>query len=276
MQSGRVSAIQAHRRGLWRIRIWPAIVAAVLIFAASYGVFLGVVPVLWSLVGLAIYLLIWFLWSLYYTPRWLNWMALHSHNPKTTYEFARTSYLKTWKKPFLFWSGKKKKAYKQAFDEQMAVVRASYIEDAKERYKDKRPIVVHYRFANLVWILLFELILMAVFALLFVNETLVELKVLSAVFFGIGLLGVFYTIRSIWRRNVTVLEITIHGITIQGHHYGWDELDRIDIVRENVLVYKKFKGAEQELKLKNLSLTGSYLDELILFYRQVKTPEVEE
>lgn len=268
-----VSANKAYRKGLWQVRIWPMVVVLVVFAGLVYASVQYGFPVEWSLIIWGAVSLICFIWSLRSIGKWKSWMASNTVNPKTALEMAKASFLKhTWKENLAIWGKAAKQQFRTDFDQRMDTVKQEYLKDAKERYSHKRPVVVHHRFSGLMWMLLFEVIVLTGVVLLFMSLDDMMVKVILGIVLLIGFGGVLYTIKTIWKRNQTVIEISLHGITILDKHYGWIELENVDIVRGDTLVYQKHKGPEQELKLHNLSLSADYLDELILFYRTVNAP----
>lgn len=272
-----VSANKAHRKGLWQVRVWPMTVTLLVFGGLTYASYQLGFPVEWSLIIFAVVAMLCFIWSLRSIGKWKQWMAVSTINPKTAMEMAKASFLKHgWKENMAIWGKSAKLQFRTDFDTRMDLVRKEYMEDAKERYSHKRPVVVHHRFSGLMWMLLFEVIVLTGLVLLFLSLEDNMLRVLLGIVFVVGIGGVLYTIKTIWKRNQTILEISLHGITILEKHYGWIELENVDIVRGDTLIYQKHKGPEQELKLKNLSLSADYLDELILFYRTANAPIGEQ
>ncbi len=275
-QQNKVTANKAYSRGLWRVRIWPMVIVLVAFGGLLYAVLQVGIALEYALIAFGAVLLICFIWSLRNIGKWKTWMAENSGNPKTSLELAKASFLKySLKENLAIWSKNEKLKYRSAFDKRMDEVRKEYLTDAENRYSNKQPVIVHYKFSGLLWMLLFEIAVIAGLVILFMQQDDTGLK---AVFGGlalIGFVGFIYTIKTIWKRNVKVIEITVHGITILEEHFGWIELETIDVVRGNTLIYKRHKGEQKELNTSNLSLSGNYLDELILFYRTVKTSETE-
>ena len=271
------SANKAFRKGLWQVRIWPLVVMILTFGGLIYATLELGVPVSWAIASFLSVVFACAIWSLRRIGVWKSWMAANTVNPKTALEMAKASFLKQqWKENLAIWGKAKKEAYRQNFDARMAAVKESYLKDAKERYAEKKPVIVHYRFSGLLWMLLFEVIVLTGLLLLFIYQPDVTFKAISGVVFFVGFGGLIYTIKTIWNRNQTVIEITLHGITILGKHFGWIELQTVDVVRGDTLIYQKHKGPEQEFKIKNLSLSGDYLDELILFYRTVNAPKEDQ
>jgi hypothetical protein len=274
-ESSLVTANKAHRKGLWQVRIWPMFVVLLVFGGLIYGIIQYALPIDISLIGFTAVVLLCFIWSLRRIGTWKSWMAANTVNPKTAMEMANASFLKhKWKENLAIWGKSSKLKFRTDFDERMAEVKKAYMKDAEDRYAHKKPVSVHYRFAGLLWMLMFEVIVLTGLILLFMYQDDAMVKIIAGVVFVLGLGGMFYTLKTIWKRNQTILEISIHGITIQGKHYGWIELENVDIVKDDTLVYQKHKGPEQIVELNNLSLSGDYLDELILFYRtaqQAKT-----
>ena len=272
-----VSANKAHRKGLWQVRIWPMVVVLLTFGGLVYASFQMAFPIEWSLIIFGLVAMLCFVWSLRRIGTWKKWMAANTINPKTAIEMAKASFLKhAWKENLAIWGKAAKVQYREDFDKRMDLVKQEYLKDAKERYSHKRPVVVHHRFSGLMWMLLFEIIVLTGLVLLFMSIDDNMVKVILGIVFFIGFGGVIYTIKTIWKRNQTILEISLHGISILGKHYGWIELENVDIVRGDTLIYQKHKGPEQELTLKNLSLSADYLDELILFYRTANAPVGEQ
>ena len=273
-EQNRVTAIKAYKRGLWRIRIWPMILLILFAIGIGYLIFLELLT--W-VIGLGIvlgFILIGSIWSLRKIATWKMWMVKNTINPKTAIELARSTFLKaSWKESLTIWGGRAKTEYRELYDAQMAQLKQAYLKDAKDRYSHKRPISIHYRFASLMWMFLFEVIVLSGLIYLFIIQEDLMVKIVLGLLFIIGFGALIYTLKTIWRRNRTVIEISIHGITIEGKHFGWIELDEVDVVRGDTLVYQKHKGPKQEMTLKNLSLSGDYLDELILFYRNTDAKE---
>ncbi|MFT5724566.1 MAG: hypothetical protein ACI9JN_001685 [Bacteroidia bacterium] len=271
-----VSANKAHRKGLWQIRIWPMIVVVFVFAGLVFGIVQYDLPINLSLIGFGAVALLCFIWSIRKIGTWKSWMAANTVNPKAATEMAKASFLRhKWKENLAIWGKTSKQQYRSNFDERMAELKEAYLKDAEDRYAHKQPVSVHYRFASLLWMLLFEVVVLTGLALLFMYQEDHMVRIIAGAVFLIGLGGLIYTLKIIWNRNQTVLEISVHGITIHGTHYGWIELENVDIVKGDTLIYQKYKGPEQEVKLKNLSLTGDYLDELILFYRTTQTAKVK-
>ena len=272
-----VSANKAHRKGLWLVRIWPMVITLLVFGDLTYASVQMSFPIEWSLIIFGAVAFICFIWSLRSIGTWKKWMAANTVNPKTALEMAKVSFLKHgWKENLAIWGKAAKQQFREDFDRRMELVKQEYLKDAKERYSHKRPVSVHHRFSGLMWMLLFEVIVLTGLVMLFLSLEDNVMRIILGLVFILGFGGVLYTIKTIWKRNQTIIEITLHGITITGKHYGWIELDNVDIVRGDTLVYQKHKGPEQELKLKNLSLSADYLDELILFYRTENTPIGEQ
>ncbi|MFT5511689.1 MAG: hypothetical protein ACI8SE_000082 [Bacteroidia bacterium] len=271
-KSNLVSANKAFRKGLWQVRIWPLIVVVLSFVGLTYATVQMGFPIEWAAIVFASIALFCSIWSLIRIGTWKSWMAANTVNPKTAIEMAKSSFLKqAWKEKFAFWGKAKKLQYREDFDARMSAVKEEYLKDAKERYAHKRPVIVHYRFSSLLWMLLFEVVVLTGLLLLFVYQTDNTLRMIAGALFLIGFAGLIYTLKTIWKRNQTVIEITLHGITIEGKHFGWIELEKVDIVKGDTLIYQKHKGPEIQFELKNLSLSGDYLDELILFYRTSDT-----
>lgn len=273
----KVTALKAYKRGLWRIRIWPLIFFVILAAGIGYLIFLELLTLVIGLGILVGFTLVGFIWSLRKIATWKTWMVKNTINPKTAIELARSSFLKaSWKESLTLWGKSAKQEYRELYDAQMAQVKQAYLKDAKERYSHRRPVSVHYRFASLMWMFLFEIIVLSALVYLFVVQDDLTIKILLGLLFVVGFGAMLYTIKTIWKRNQTVIEISVHGITIEGKRYGWIELEEVDVVRGDTLVYQKHKGPKQEMHLKNLSLTGDYLDELILFYRTSDAKETTQ
>ncbi|MBO6517110.1 MAG: hypothetical protein JJ975_11220 [Bacteroidia bacterium] len=264
----RVSANKAYRKGLRWVLIWPitinVLLAAGLVFSFLEG-FIPLVVGVWLVVAFVTASVV---WSFRQKARWQLWMVNTSSNPKTSIELARASFLKSgFSRATTLWLSKEKDTYNRRFEERMDALRKDYLASASEKYGDRHTVNVTYAFSGLLWVLLFELVVLGGLGYLFWILEDPTLKTMISVLLVLAVIGTIYTMRTIWKRNTTVLEIAKHGIRIEETYFGWLELEEIDIVRGNLLVYKKFNEEQQEYKLKNLSISGEYLDELILFYR---------
>jgi hypothetical protein len=228
----------------------------------------GVLPLEIALFIQAGVLLLTFVWGLRQRRRWRTWMVQHSENPKTSLELAKASFLRSKMLDRLaFWSGAVRNKFQEDFNARMEALRATHLEAASHKYEKFPTINVYHKFSGLLWMLLFELVVVAGVVYLFMHQEDMTIKVILTALVVLALGGIWYTIKTIWRRNTTVLEISKHGIRIEEEYYGWVELQHIDIVRGNTLEYQKNGQDLQTLTFKNLSLSADYLDELILFYR---------
>ena len=263
---------KAFRKGWFQVRLWPSLINVLALGLIIYLVFFA--AVLAWLTGLIIVLVVAIvsgIWSLRQIGRWKLWMVKSTNNPKTANELAEHSFIPNWKRKVILWTPAEKHEYKQRFDTRMEEWRETHLKLAKEKYEGKKSIVVTYSFGSLFWLLLLELLTTLGVAYFFMKESETTIKVMLAGLVVLLVVAILYTIRTIWRRNTTVLEITPHGIRIEDEFYGWLELEHIDIVRGEELLYKKHGGIEESLPVHNLSLSGEYLDELILFYRNQST-----
>ncbi len=264
----KVSANRAYRKGLWNVTVWPLVIVVIVLAGLVWGIIEAIVPLVISYVIMGGVILLMLIWSSRRKGTWKLWMVDHSANPKTSLELAKSSFLKYRLSELLtLWTKAEQATFVDQYDKRMENLRKEYLASASEKYGDKHTVNVHFKFSGLLWILLFEALVIAGLIFLFMGQADMTIKAILSVLLVIGFIGVVYTIKTVWNRNVTVLEISKHGIRIEKAFFGWLELEVVDIVRGNLLVYKTYHGEQQEYKMRNLSLSGEYLDELILFYR---------
>ena len=183
-----VSANKAFRKGLWQVRVWPLVVMIIAFGGLTYAALELALPVMWAIASFLLVVLLCAIWSLRRIGVWKSWMAANTVNPKTALEMAKASFLKQpWKENLAIWGKVKKETYRQNFDDRMAAVKESYLKDAEKRYAEKKPVIIHYRFAGLLWMLLFEVIVLTGVLLLFMYQPDVTLKTIAGVLFFIVL-----------------------------------------------------------------------------------------
>lgn len=268
MSENRVSANVAFRKGRRQVVVWPIVILILVVGGLTYGLIEQLITLeLGGIIVLCCGVLL-YLWSFRLKAKWKTWMVKHSMNPKTSLELARASFLKSrFLEKLILWSPSERKAFDQTYEQRMESLRKDYLVSASEKYGDRHTVHVHHRFTSLMWMLLFELVVVTGIFFLIREQEDLTIKIIESTSFVLGIIGILYTVRLIWRRNATVLEISKKGIRIEDVYYGWSELEEIDVVRGNTLVYKKRREEEQSLVFKNLSLSAEYLDELILFYK---------
>lgn len=264
----RVTPRKAYRRGHWQVVWWPIIFILLALGGLIWAVIAVLITVPILLIAFGSMLLIWLVWSLRRIAVWKHWMVRNSANPKTTLELAKTSFLKRkWSETMTIWTSKSRDEYNHLFEERMDEVRKEYLDSAAKKYAEGNTISVHYNFGSLPFMLMFEAIVITGLILLYKYLDDATMKIIMVVLATVSFGGFLYTLRMLWSRNRTVLEISKHGIKIEDKYYGWLELAEVDIVRGNTLIYRKHRDIEKSYDVSRLSLTGEYLDELILFYR---------
>ncbi len=276
MSTGKhISAHSAYRKGLWNVRVWPILINILIASTLVYAIVAGVFPIEIALIVQAAVLLLSFIVALRQRNKWRMWMVNHSENPKTSLELARASFLRNeGLDRIAFWGKNKRLEFQETFDARMQELRAEHLEAAASKYEKFPTINVYHKFSGLVWMFLFELLVVGGVVYLFLHQEDNTIKIILSVLMALSLGGIWYTLKTIWKRNTTVLEISKHGIRIQHTYYGWLELEHIDVVRGDTLEFQKNGGRLQTLTFKNLSLSADYLDELILFYRSKSSETV--
>lgn len=262
-----VSNDKAYRKGLFSVRIWPMLLFILISGGLVYLTFLDYLKHSIALYLIAAVGLLSLLRSLYAIGKWKKWMVLNADDPKITLEKARNSFIKSKLFENLAFMGSASKAeFLNTYDERMSAIRVAKLDAASLKFDANDKISVHQKLTSTSRLLVFEFIVAISVALLFFYQEDLTIRLIAGALFIISLMGIYYTLKTLWKKNKTVLEVSQRGIRIDNMYYGWGELEIVDIVKGDTLIYRP-KGKEQkERRVDQLSLPADYLDELILFY----------
>ena len=270
----KTSVAKSYRRGLWSVRVFPIFFLVLWSAGAIYLAFDGYITYTLSLYAIGLMAVLSFLWSQYQLGKWKMWMVENAENPKTVLEKARDGFMSPQIfENLAFLGGGARKRFHLRYDERMAEIRSSNLSSAASKYDVKNVISVHQQLGTTVRFILFELIVVAAVGFLFAYQSDVTIRLISGALLILTIIGIYFTFRTLWRKNQTVLEVSQHGIRINNKYYGWIELEEVDIVRGDTLIYKPHHGEKLEMRIDNLSLATDYLDELILFYKTAHATE---
>jgi len=268
------SVVKSYRRGLWSVRILPLFFLILWSVAAVWLAFDGYLTYTLSLYAIGLMVILTFIWSQYQMGKWKMWMVENAENPKTVLEKARSGFMRQrLLENMAFLSGKSRKLFLARFDERMSEIRSSHLASAAGKYDVTNTVSVHQSLSSTLQLILFELLVGATVIFLFIYQQDTVVRLISGTLLVAALVGLYFTFKTLWRKNQTVLEVSQHGIRIDGKYYGWIELDEVDIIKGDTLIYKPHHGETQELTVDNLSMPADYLDELILYYKTARASE---
>lgn len=270
----KTSVEKAYQRGVWTVRVLPIFFLLLWSAGSIWLAFDGYINYTLALYAIGLMLILTFLWSQYQLGKWKMWMVANAENPKTVLEKARSGFMKfRILENMAFLGSKARKRFQEEYDERMSQIRVAHLNSATEKYDVSNVVTVHKKMTSTLRLIVFEFIVGATVTFLFIYQTDNMLRLISGTLLVATCIGLYFTFRTLWSKNKSVLEVSQHGIRIHDNYYGWIELDEVDVIKGDTLIYKPHHGEKLKLRVDNLSMSADYLDELILFYRTAHVSE---
>lgn len=264
----------AYRRGLWRCQIWVLVFLFAAITVLVWLAFDGRIEYKTSLFLIGLIAAFSFLLYLYQIGRWKLWMVDHAENPKIVLELARDGFMPYhFLENLAFMGPSSRRYFHETFERRMVEIRSRHLANAANRFKEDQTLFVHQKLSPTLKLLIFELLVMIAIGILFYTQQDTTIRIITALLMIMAMIGFFYTIKWLWLKHKTLLEISRHGVRIEGNYYGWADLEVIDVIKGNTLMYKPKNGEQLEQKVNRLSMDAATLDEAILYYRTLPTTQ---
>jgi ABC-type multidrug transport system fused ATPase/permease subunit len=268
MNENLIHAKSAYKKGLRKLVLWPILLILLLLTLSTYLTIEGFLTPLYMIMVVFLMVLGYFVYFISAAPKWQEWMLVHSKNPKTTLELAMKSFLKYKHVNKLFlWGADRKEEFNRTYQERINELKVAAAQKGKEKFDASDVFRAHEKVGNLWFLLFLELFAAAAGVYLIWNFSL-ELALMGiAVFLTVTMFVLFLlSARSIWKKKSNVLVLSKNGVEVNDLQYGWDEIQKIDTIREEEFYLKAHDGTTEKISLKPLNKTAEEIEEAMLFF----------